>query len=59
MGFTASWSTLLGELEELSDSVTLITPLSHDRFTITDIQEQRVIARFEDKDIDPTQPLQR
>ena len=59
MGFTASWSTLLGELEELSDSATLITPLSHDRFTITDIQEQRVIARFQDKDIDPTQPLQR
>ncbi|RJX42907.1 hypothetical protein DM826_07865 [Halonotius aquaticus] len=59
MGFTASWSTLLGELEELSDSATLITPLSHDRFTITDIQEQRVITRFQDKDIDPTQPLQR
>ena len=59
MGFTASWSTLLGELEELSDSATLITPLSHDRFTITDIQEQRVIARFQDKDIDSTQPLQR
>jgi hypothetical protein len=59
MGFTASWSTLLGELEELADGATLITPLSHDRFTITDVQEQRVIARFQDRDIDPTQPLQR
>lgn len=59
MGFTASWSTLLTELEELSDGTTLITPLSHDRFTISDVQEQRVIVRFQDKDIDPTQPLQR
>jgi hypothetical protein len=59
MGFTASWSTLLTELEEISDGTTLVTPLSHDRFTISDVQEQRVIVRFQDRDIDPTQPLQR
>jgi len=59
MGFTASWSTLLTELEELPEGATLITPLSHDRFTISDIQDQRVIVRFQDRDIDPTQPLQR
>lgn len=59
MGFTASWSTLLTELEELPEGATLITPLSHDRFTISDIQEQRVIVRFQDRDIDPNRPLQR
>ncbi len=59
MGFTASWHTLITELEELSEEATLVTPLSHDHFTISDIQEQRVIVQFPDRDIDPTQPLQR
>ena len=59
MAFTASWHTLLRELEELPDEATLITPLSHDRFTIGDIQNQRVIVEFLDRDIDPNQPPQR
>lgn len=59
MAFTASWDTLLRELEELPDEATLITPLSHDRFTISDVQNQRVIVEFLDRDIDPNQPLQR
>jgi hypothetical protein len=59
MTFSASWSTLLTELEKLPDGATLITPLSHDRFAISDIQDQRVIIQFQDRDIDPTQPLQR
>jgi hypothetical protein len=42
MGFTASWSTLLGELEELSEEATLITPLSQDRFIITDVRKPSV-----------------
>lgn len=59
MSFTASWDTLLRELEELPDEATLITPLSHNRFTIGDVQNQRVVVEFLDRDIDPNQPLQR
>ena len=59
MAFSASWSTLLRELEDLPDGATLITPLSYDQFTISSVQEQRVIVQFLDKDIDPNQPLQR
>jgi hypothetical protein len=59
MTFSVSWHTLLDHLDELPDGATLITPLSNDRFRITDVQEQRVIIKFEDKDIDETRPLQR
>ena len=59
MAFSASWSTLLRELEDLPDGAKLITPLSDDRFTISSVQEQRVIIQFLDKNIDPNQPLQR
>jgi hypothetical protein len=59
MGFTVSWHTLITELEELPEGATLVTPLSHDQFTIRDVQDQRVIIQFQDRDIDPTQPLQR
>lgn len=57
MSFTASWHTLLDELDDLPESATLITPLSHQRFRITDVQEARVVIHFEDKD--ETRPLQR
>lgn len=53
MGFTASWHTLITELEELPEEATLVTPLSHDQFTISDVQDQRVIIQFQDRDIDP------
>jgi len=59
MAFSASWSTLLRELKELPEDATLITPLSHDRFTISSIQEPRIVVRFLDRDIDPNRPLQR
>ena len=59
MTFSVSWHTLLDELEALPDGATLITPLSHDRFRIVDIQEQRVIIEFLDRDIDTHRPLQR
>jgi hypothetical protein len=59
MAFSASWSTLLRELEELPEDATLVTPLSHDQFTISSVQEQRVIVNFLNRDIDPNQPLQR
>jgi hypothetical protein len=47
------------ELEEPPEEATLITPLSHDQFMTNDIQDERVIIQFQDRDIDPTQPLQR
>ncbi len=59
MSFSASWHNLLEEIEALPDEATLLTPLSHDRFRITDVQEQRVIIRLLDRDIDETRPLQR
>jgi len=57
--FSASWHTLLEELDSLAEGATLITPLSHDRFRVDDVQEQRVIIQFLDRDIDETRPLQR
>jgi hypothetical protein len=59
MSFSVSWHTLLEELEDLPEGATLLTPLSHDRFRVTDVQEQRVVIEFLDRDIDATQPLQR
>jgi hypothetical protein len=57
MPFTASWGTLLDELDDLPDGTTLITPQSHKRFRITDVQEHRVIIEFDDTD--EKRPLQR
>jgi len=57
MPFSISWHTLLDELEDLPESATLITPLSHNRFRITDVQEHRVIIQFDEKD--EKQPLKR
>jgi hypothetical protein len=57
MSFTASWHTLLEELDDLPESATLITPLSNRRFRIVDVQDARVIIQFEDRD--ETRPLQR
>lgn len=59
MPFSVSWHTLLDELDELPEEATLITPLSHDRFRLSDVQEQRVIIEFLDRDIDEIRPLQR
>ncbi|APW99957.1 hypothetical protein CHINAEXTREME_20255 [Halobiforma lacisalsi AJ5] len=59
MPFSVSWHTLLDELDDLPGGATLITPLSHNRFQVTDVQEQRVVIEFLDRDIDETQPLQR
>ncbi|WP_302079966.1 hypothetical protein [Salinibaculum rarum] len=59
MAFSVSWHTLLDELDELHADVTLITPLSHNRFQVTDVQEQRVVIEFLERDIDETRSLQR
>jgi len=57
MMFSGSWNTLLDKLDDLPEKATLITPLSHRRFRVTDVQEQRVIIGFVDRD--ETRPLQR
>ncbi|QSG08501.1 DUF2800 domain-containing protein [Halapricum desulfuricans] len=59
MSFSVSWHTLLDELDDLPEDATLLTPLSHDRFRVTDVQEQRVVIEFLDRDIDESRPLQR
>jgi len=57
MPFSVSWHTLLEHLDELPADATLITPLSHSRIHITDIQEHRVIVQFEESN--EKRPLQR
>ena len=57
MSFSGNWHTLLEAAEELSPDATLITPLSHTQFRITDTQEHRVIIEILDSD--DSQPLQR
>jgi len=59
MPFSATWHTLLDECEELAEDATLLTPLSQDRFRITDVQEHRIVVEFLDRDVDETRPLQR
>ena len=59
MTFSVSWNTLLDELDDLPEESTLITPLSHNRFRISEVQKQRVVIEFLDRDIDETRPLQR
>lgn len=46
MPFDVSWRTLLDACDEFPDGATLITPLSHERFRITDVQEHRIIIEF-------------
>lgn len=57
MPFSVSWHTLLDELEDLSDDAELITPLSHDRFRIVDVQEHRIVISFDETG--ERRPLQR
>ncbi|WP_458190760.1 hypothetical protein [Haladaptatus sp. NG-WS-4] len=57
MPFTASWHTLLDECDALSESATLVTPLTDTQFRITDTQEHRIIIEFVDSG--DSQPLQR
>jgi len=59
MPFSVSWHTLLDALDELPEGATLLTPLSHTRFRVTDVQEHRIVIEVLDRDIDETRPLQR
>jgi hypothetical protein len=56
MPFSASWGNLIDHAEDLPPDVTLITPLSDKRFTITDVQEHRIVIEFRDGE---SRPLQR
>ena len=44
MPFDVSWRTLLEACDDLPEGATLITPLSHERFRITDVQEHRIVT---------------
>ena len=57
MPFSVSWHTLLDELDDLSDGAELITPVSHDQFRLTDVQEHRVVITF--SETGERMPLQR
>jgi hypothetical protein len=48
MTFSDSWYRLIDELDDLPEGATLITPLSHKRFRIDDVQEQQVAMGFLD-----------
>jgi len=57
MPFSVSWHTLLDEADDVPSGATLVTPLSHREFRITDVQEHRIIIEYVDRD--ETRPLQR
>jgi chaperonin cofactor prefoldin len=57
MPFSARWHTLLEHAEELPSDATLLTPLSHNPFRLTDVQEHRILITY--RDDDGTIPLQR
>jgi len=59
MPFNVSWHTLLDEADDLPADATLVTPLSHKEFRITDTQEHRVIIEYTDRDRDEKRPLKR
>jgi hypothetical protein len=57
MSFSASWRTLLDNVDELPSETTLLTPLSRKPFRVKDVQEHRVLVEY--RDDDETIPLQR
>jgi polyhydroxyalkanoate synthesis regulator phasin len=57
MPFNSTWHELLHQIDELSESASMVTPLSHRQFRIANTQEQRIIISFDDED--GHQPLQR
>jgi hypothetical protein len=57
MSFSASWHTLLENVEELPADATLRTPLSQEPFQIRNVQEYRILIEYRDED--GTTPLQR
>ncbi|WP_302080566.1 hypothetical protein [Salinibaculum rarum] len=52
-----TWDNLRDECDALDDEATLLTPLSGTQFTITSVQDPRIVIRF--RDSGDSQPLQR
>lgn len=52
-----TWANLRDECDALDDEATLLTPLSGTEFTITSVQDPRIVIRFPDSG--NSQPLQR
>jgi GMP synthase-like glutamine amidotransferase len=44
MPFSVSWHTLLDHAEDLPEDATLVAPISHAEFQITDTQEHRLTS---------------
>jgi hypothetical protein len=59
MPFSVSWHTLLEEVDDLPADATLVTPLSHKEFRITETQEHRIIIEYAARDRDEKRPLKR
>lgn len=57
MPFSVSWATLIEQADELPSGATLVTPLSHKRFRINDVQDHRIVIQVEDSG--NSRPLQR
>ena len=57
MAFSATWHTLVGECEDLPPDATLVAPLSHRGYRVTDVQEHRIVV--ERVDAEETRPLKR
>jgi len=47
MSFSATWQTLAEETKVLPEEVTLLTPLSNNRFRITDDQENHIVIELD------------
>lgn len=50
MSFSASWHTLLENVEKLPSDATLLTPLSDKPFAVKDVQEHRILIKYRDSD---------
>jgi hypothetical protein len=57
MAAGVTWENLREECDALDDEATLLTPLSGTQFTITSVQNPRIVIRFHDSG--DSQPLQR
>lgn len=57
MSFSASWHTLLENVEQLPSNAILLTPLSRKPFGVKDVQEHRILVEY--REDDGTVPLQR
>jgi len=57
MSVGATWQNLQNECDVLAEDATLLTPLSGKEFTITSVQDPRIVIKYSDSG--DSQPLQR